>query len=271
MTRLGTLGTKVPILRCFAHRPPLNLSFGGEFYKNRGKDWERNFTNQVAIEELADLKIFEDYALCPGRTFLPIPPRDSGAPACLLDLSNYFMAPLSSPWVFRNRADTRLATLPQGVSTLPRVGVAFDLRGVIPLKGSGSFWQGAFPERVDGIIVLQKCRYIHFLHGCVAEARRDTVIGRYEINYSNGRSLAIPIVYGKDVISWKFDPKRPPAGSATVAWEGPKHASDARGQTPRLYLQQWQNPHEEEEIASIHFVSALTKAEPFLIAITLEP
>ncbi len=271
MTRLGTLGTKVPILRCFAHRQTVNLSFGGEFCENWGKDWEGNVTYEVTSDELAPIEIFKDYALCPGRTFLPIPSRDPDAPACLLDLSNYFMAPLSSPWVFKNRADASLATLPQGIGTLPLVGVSFDLRGVIPLKGRGNPWQAAFPESVESMAVQQKCRHIHFLHGCVAEAPPGTVIGRYEVNYSNGRSLPIPIVYGKDVISWKFDPKRPLTGSATVAWEGPKHASDARGQTLRLYLQQWQNPHEDEEIASIHFVSALTMADPFLIAITLEP
>ena len=38
----------------------------------------------------------------------------------------------------------------------------------------------------------------------------------------------------------------------------------------RLYLTVWENPHQEKTVASIDFVSAMTVAAPFCVAITAE-
>jgi len=265
------LGNNVPMLRCVAHPPTINLSFGGQFYES-GTYWENNFTNCVLpIAHLLPRSLFREESPRAGAPFKPIPDRDSKAPSRLLDLNGQYMAPLDIPWLWKNPRGNSLASLPRGVHTLPLVGLAFDLRGIVQLRGTGGGYENApFPERVDGIPVRQKCRQIHFLHGCASSARDGTEIGRYEVNYSSGLSLRIPIFYGSDVMNWWTDPNAPLTTNAPVAWVGSNEASKARGKAIRLCHQQWKNLRESEEIVSINFVSALTSAHPFLIAITLE-
>ena len=44
-----------------------------------------------------------------------------------------------------------------------------------------------------------------------------------------------------------------------------------KGSTLRLYLSSYENPRPDVEVVSIDYVSAMTQAAPFLVAMTIEP
>jgi hypothetical protein len=77
-------------------------------------------------------------------------------------------------------------------------------------------------------------------------------------------------VYGKDVREWWFkigERDNPPA-----AWKGPQQRwLNRRDLGTRLYITTWQNPRPDVVIGSLDYISAMTEAAPFLIAITAEP
>jgi hypothetical protein len=127
---------------------------------------------------------------------------------------------------------------------------------------------GRFPQQISGIRIAQTCHQIHFLHAAGWQARDGTRIGSYLIHYFDGRSQAVPIIYGEDVRDWN-------AGAdsshklkhALVAWNG----MNTEGRLVRLFKSTWVNPWPSSEIASIDYVSAMSSAAPFLVAITVEP
>jgi hypothetical protein len=87
------------------------------------------------------------------------------------------------------------------------------------------------------------------------------------IRYADSQRVEVPIIYGNDLREWCFDydPVREIRG-AVVAWTG-RNA----GQHPvRLYKATWENPWPEINVVSLDFVSAMTDAAPFLIALTAE-
>jgi hypothetical protein len=161
-----------------------------------------------------------------------------------------------------------LAALPQGLQTLG--GVEFDVRGVVQLAGA-SLWQEGFPEAVTGIPVKNRCARMHFLHATGWSVRDGTQIGSYIVRYADGRRRFIPILYGQDVRDWRTQ-GGPGSGNEleTVVWRktGPSNSQSAGFH--RLFKSVWENPFPEVEIEAIDFVSAMTEAAPFLIAITAE-
>ena len=59
------------------------------------------------------------------------------------------------------------------------------------------------------------------------------------------------------------------SSQVSVAWIGNNVRSRARNYRLQLFRRTWENPTPEVEITSIDFVSAITGAAPFLIAITV--
>lgn len=277
LRQMKLLGSNVPIVRCLAHKPTLNLSIGGSIYDCFG-EWEDNFTNLVAMAKLLPDEAFKDLAPLPGIYTAGIRTRDPAANPRLLDLSAQYVVPLDRPWLFRNPRGQDLSALPQGVVKLELVSVSFDIRGVVHLRGQSVLVP--FPERIEGMPVGQRCERIHFLQGAVcgdnvhsdfAADSPGTEIGRYEIRYADGGRLAIPIRYGHDVLGWNSTEPNPAAGGARVAWEGQIRGSKGQARPVRLYHQEWLNPRPDAPIATIDFVASDAVAAPFLIAITLDP
>ncbi len=84
-------------------------------------------------------------------------------------------------------------------------------------------------------------------------------------HYADGSEREIPIVKGEYLPDWiavsKEDLKR-----ATMAWSG---ENPAKRET-RVYKSTWENPLPDVETKSIDYLSKMTVASPFLIAITTE-
>ncbi len=202
-----------------------------------------------------------------------IPPRDPRTPARLIDLSAWYNLPLDCEnlSIIPHRTPF-LEGLPSGIHRLPGAGTArFDLRGVVQLGGNVGFYRA--PASVAGIRVGQQCGRLlflesaHFLSKEVRAAQNQgLVVADYVVHYGDGKEAEIPVRYGLNVRDWVFsvDPGHVP--NSKVAWTG----MHPRLHKIRIFEQTWTNPRPEVEIATLDFVSKMTKCAPFLIAVTAQ-
>lgn len=208
------------------------------------------------------------------------PPRAPEATQNLVDLTDHFHGLLHLQWLAPRspwNSDNDLASLPTGIQTLG--GIRFDIRGVIQLRPRETgyawvdrFWKAAFPERVNGIRVQQKFRLLHLLHGTVAYELDGVAIGSLVWHYADGFTRESEIIYGRDLRDWwTSGDAKSETDVATVAWTGTNAHAEEQGSMVRLYRRTYENPRPEMEVTSIDYVSKLTRAAPFLIALTVEP
>jgi len=200
-----------------------------------------------------------------------IPARFPEAPPQLVDLSQHYNASLRESWT-AGASGNDLSPLPPGL--LYFAGVLFDVRGLIQLDGellrqSG----GRYPAKLSGLVVEQKGRRLHFLHGCCWTAEPGTKIGGYEVRYASGESRLIPIKYGEDVLDWHVTSRGPgpfrlnARSSVNQVWSG-RNRSNA---DIALFETAWDNPLPDVRIETIDFISEGGSAAPFLLSITVEP
>ena len=195
-----------------------------------------------------------------------IPNRDARAFPGAIDLTPYYNGALNECWF--ERGDTQpfgavLKSFPRGTSTL--LDVPFDVRGVIQLNDRTRSFVRTFPNEVPGIQVGLRGDQIHFLHAASISETVGTPIALYRIHYQNGETRELPVVYGRDVRDFY---ERDEKDDALMAWRGRKITAQ-RGDIA-IFLSSWDNPLPGMEIASIDFVSTLSRAQPFLLGITVE-
>jgi len=197
-----------------------------------------------------------------------IPNRSKQAIKDLLDLTDYYTASLDDDSLLKPGANLRL--LPKGVQEFGKV--VFDVRGLIQLAGRQLVKDRdiVLPKAARGIKVNFKGSKIHFFHGTIGYVKEDTKIGEYIINYVDGRSMNIPLVYGRNVKDWWIKKGDPIPIDAVIAWVGENEAAKKQGFDIQLYRYTVNNPLPDIEIKTIDFVSELTDSSPFLIAITVE-
>jgi WD40 repeat protein/serine/threonine protein kinase/Tfp pilus assembly protein PilF len=200
-----------------------------------------------------------------------IPARDLRASPKLIDLSAFYNAATADDWHSREGNGNDLASLPLGLGTF--ADVEFDVRGIVQLA-SLELRRGVYPERVEGIKIEQRCAAIHFLHSTGWHVVDGTTIGWFIMRYTDGQQAELPIVYGSDVRDWQFFRGMPEETEGPpFAWKGTQTRwkyEPGRAFGVRLYLSTWQNPRPETPVQSIDYVSAMTDAAPFLIAISAE-
>jgi WD40 repeat protein len=166
---------------------------------------------------------------------------------------------------------SNLASLPRGERDFG--GVKFNV-GVSALR-LGSKHLDTFPERIENIPVNSLAAKLYFLHAAAYGAKDGAPIGEYVVHYADGAVGSIPILYGRDVRNW-FDlafaeyQEGGPATSAAVAWHGRNPSSAANNAAIRLFLGVWKNPRPATKIVSLDYVSKMTDASPFCVAITVE-
>lgn len=195
-----------------------------------------------------------------------IPQRLPSTPTNLLDLSEFYNAPLNQGWHHGPSANS-LDALPPGL--LQFGTVHFDVRGIVQLSGRKLEAAGGhYPKAVTDIAVGQLCQSLHFLHASGWRAEEGTRIGSYVIHYEDGQQHIIPIVYGEDVRDWskQSDPSNN-LKRADLVW----NVINGAGVPVRLFKTTWINPLPDLKITSLDYVSEMTDSAPFLIAITAEP
>jgi eukaryotic-like serine/threonine-protein kinase len=209
--------------------------------------------------------------LAVGKRLPVAPPRDSRLDPRLIDLSAYYNAGLTRTWGISQTWDD-LSDLEAKQQTFS--GVAFDVRGAVILRSSHP--DSTWPERVEGIAIGRECSRVHFLHAAGARPaeRAGVTIGSYIFHFADGSTLEQAIVMGRNVGAWHADPAtiRPEAigDGPRAAWSGSSAYSRSSGKVTALFATTWENPRPAVRVERIDLISAKTRSEPLLVAITLE-
>ena len=163
-----------------------------------------------------------------------------------------------------------LASLPSGLQTM--AGTVFDIRGVIQLsRRRDRSGDSGYLEKIIDINIGLKSRRLHFLHATTFQAEGGTRVGSYVVRYAKNEPQVIPIVYGEDVRNWETVKREPlTTQKSSLAWIGSNPLVQSQTGLLRLFKTTWENPLPDDEIASIDFVSSMSDAAPFLVAITAD-
>jgi peroxiredoxin len=165
-------------------------------------------------------------------------------------------------------SDNDLKELPQGEQSF--AGVRFRIvDGLIHLASTRLRDK---PEGVEGIELKQRFAKLYILHasGGGVELAHGALIGEYRVHYEDETTGTIPIVYGEDLRDWWNRHESQPTTRAALAWVGSNPSSRRGNVIIRLYVSAWENPHPEKKAVSIDYISAMTTAAPFCVAMTAE-
>ena len=161
-------------------------------------------------------------------------------------------------------------------------GTLFDVSGKIQLMGRALLKENRlYPVLRQGIPVRQKCKRLCLLHGASHVIEPGVTVAKLKLHFADGSVAELPIVAGEQVMnSWgplyttplADEPLAPTAPGTQLAWVGGRAVS---GDQPswmavRVYQTAFTNPQPEVELTSLDYVSALSEAAPFLLAITIE-
>jgi WD domain, G-beta repeat len=184
-----------------------------------------------------------------------------------LDLQPKANQKLKETFVPANFADNHLGELKQGKQTLE--GFKFNI-GEGTIRLANEKFKDKLPEKVEGIQVGAKFAQLHILHATGYREAPDTVIAKYLVHYADKTHETIEVVYGQDVLDWWKYPGAPEPTRGKVVWTGANDAAKSFEATLWLFAQTWKNPHPNKQVTSIDYVSTLTTAAPFVVAMTAE-
>jgi WD40 repeat protein/serine/threonine protein kinase len=207
---------------------------------------------------------------------LRVPQRPAEAGERQIDLGSFYNGSFREGWLPSNqwsvRSHKNLPGLREGLVELG--GTAFDARGVVQLRGRELAGDSGFPEGVSGIPVGRKAAVLHFLHGVAWDVPVGMVVGWYRVHYEGAGTLEIPLVYGRNILDWsthagvKVHPAM--AEAPEVFRDSNAYVRRTLGGQVRLFDFRWSNPHPGNTVTKIDFVSAMTRAAPFLIALSAD-
>ena len=131
------------------------------------------------------------------------------------------------------------------------------------------------PVAVTNIPIGLKFARLYCFTGTGWHENEGVQIGSFALHYVNGHTDNLPIRYGIHVRDCIARPalrdNDQPLEHGRVVWTGMNdHARELKGHL-RLYLAAWDNPHRDEVVRSVDFVSTMSDSAPFLIAMTVEP
>ncbi|PNY82569.1 glycoside hydrolase [Deinococcus koreensis] len=162
-------------------------------------------------------------------------------------------------WILKG-PDIDLRNLGTGVKRLG--AYSFDVQGAVMLRGSRPAAKD-LPERAT-VELGRKADALAFLHttGWPAATPRE-VIGRYEVAYADGTTLALPLEYGRHIRAWTDT-----LPSSMIP--APGFSGQTRdGLNVAVPVLEWTNPKPGVVIKSVTLVSEGKNANPTLIGLTL--
>jgi len=165
-----------------------------------------------------------------------------------------------------NKPDNDLSELPQGEQTF--AGVRFKIvDALIQLAGTHVSDR---PKKIEAIPVNTAFGKLYIFHGTGWGAADGVEIGQYKVHYEDETTETVPIVFGEDVRGWNYAGESESVKRGCVAWVGCNAAMRRTGGSLRLYLTMWENPRPDKKVVSIDYISAMTNAAPFCVAMTIE-
>jgi|GEM_PF-919619 len=162
-----------------------------------------------------------------------------------------------------DQGNNDFSTVQVGLKTLN--GVPFNIidpasnnnKSCIVLKGANRQY---FPASVNSIKIGLKVSHLYFLHA-LAWGGASSEVAHYQVNYTDGSTVNIPIIDGQNIADW-FTPGSLPEAESGIATKNPA------GFEVRLWLYGWKNPKPSIEIQSLDFISNGNGPVPVLAAIT---
>jgi RNA polymerase sigma factor (sigma-70 family) len=217
--------------------------------------------------EAAPPAIENSATLAVGAVSLASGQSDEEPAVTYVDLQPKANQKLKETFIPARYPDNDLRDLKQGKQTLE--GFRFNIgEGLIRLASDKL--KEKLPEKVEGIKVGAKFAQLHILHAAAYRAAPETVIAKYIVRYDDNTEETIEVVYGQDVLDWWNYPDTTAPGRGKVVWTGENDAAKGFNATLWLFAHTWKNPHPNKQVAAIDFVSTLTDAAPFVVAMTLE-
>ena len=203
------------------------------------------------------------------QPLFPIPPRPAEAGPNQVDLGSAYNIALNETWQPINNItnlDRSLADLPAGLQTFG--GVPFDVRGMLRLRGLAPDCE-LYPERRT-VSVNRSFKRFHTLHGTTWFEWDGRQIASFVLHYADGAAAEIPFRYGEHVRNEDAaGDAKSECANARLAWGADPSVNPADNR-PRIYQATFLNPKPEREVASIEFISKVTRCGPLLIALTVE-
>jgi hypothetical protein len=118
-----------------------------------------------------------------------------------------------------------------------------------------------WPDRVDGSQVGTLCYEVEAIVGAlVGNESSRTIVAKLVFHFADGTSEEMPLQFNQNIYSVR-------GGNGEVANRRPWAASNPN---LRLTYLSWRNPNPGKEVAHIDFVSTMTQAAPFLVAISVK-
>ncbi len=228
---------------------------------------------QILLERLRNAAL-EKFGATEGREWfvkVMVPPRPADLPTAFVDLTEYYNASLDESWYtprnYPNFYGKVLNTLSPGTHVLH--GTPFDIRGIIQLNDREVFeMENTFPKEVKQIKVELAGDQIHFLHSAVNSDNAGAPVAVYKIQLENGDVHQLGVRWEKEIREFIID--RDTESSAYTAWRAEGVAQFAGLSDSVLYQSTWTNPTPEVKIKTVDFLSFESRAQPFLVAMSVE-
>ena len=209
-----------------------------------------------------------------GRNWLYkllIPPQEDGVSKYLVDLSEHYNASLEESWYtprgYPNYSGAFLNEFQTGIHVFH--GTPYDIRGLVQLNARDKIdMHNLYSKQVDGIKVGVKGNQLHFLHATFSNDRPGTPVVNYRIHLSNGDVHDHIVRYGVGISDVTQD-HDVPSPQCTV-WRAANITPFAVESDALLHQSTWDNPTPEHPIDHVDLKIGGSRAQPFLVAMTVE-
>ena len=148
--------------------------------------------------------------------------------------------------------------IPKGQQTI--LGVPFDISGLIRLAGlSPQREEWYFRPEVRGIAVNSTFERLYLLHATYYYAEPGKVIAVARLHYADGTTSDLPIKYGDHSLNyWRMRYERrshPSDSDSRIAWTGDGSMLAEYGNSLRLCVSSFINPHPGSMVRGIDLIS----------------
>ena len=155
-------------------------------------------------------------------------------------------------------------------------GVPFNITGLVRLAGRNSQRLNSwfFRPEVTGIPIGRTFGRIYLLHTTSYSEKPGTAIATMRLNYTDGRTDDIPIEYGTHTLNYwrqRYESTVQLSGTdARIAWTGKAPQGVAEyGNSLRLIITSFKNPHPEREVQSVDLISTWTDASEVIVGMAV--
>ncbi|HUF64181.1 MAG TPA: hypothetical protein VMN36_19045 [Verrucomicrobiales bacterium] len=149
------------------------------------------------------------------------------------------------------------------------LAIPAEARAVLWSARARLFQDAGLADRAEEAGQKLQAISIHFLLAAsnAFNAEPGTEVSRVVFRYADGHSAILPLIDQENIADfWIYS--RHTIDPARIAWVG----NNTERQTEPFQLLHivWRNPHPERRIATLDLESAMARAAPFIVAITLE-